>query len=235
MITLTADAYSRALRSAVERSLLSTFPERTTDSLLSSSRRIDLPKKSYLRRPGEPERIGIVVRGLVRVMHITEEGHELTLSWSHPGAVVNALSLFGPDAGLYIQAVTAAVWCDFDVREVRRILRSDLESAGLALAIAEDRLRESIREISLFAFGDLRTRIARKLLEIACRQPDKRLIAHVTQDELASSVAAARPSVARILATLHRSGVTRALRDGGGIEILRPEALVSKGSRVQVA
>lgn len=90
MITLTADAYSRALRSAVERSLLSTFPERTRESLLSSSRRIDLPKKSYLRKPGEPERMGIVVRGLVRVTHITEEGHELTLSWPHPGAVVNA-------------------------------------------------------------------------------------------------------------------------------------------------
>src|SRR6185503_20348724 len=110
-------------------------------SVLDASRRVDVPAKTYLRRPGESGRFGLLVRGRVRTMHVTEEGHELTTTWSHPGAIINALTLTGSDSDLYIQAVTASVWCDFDVETVRRILTTDVDSAWLALAVLEDRLR----------------------------------------------------------------------------------------------
>ena len=230
---LSAQEYTSALAAATQKSILAPFPERVRRSVLDSTRRIDLPAKAYLRRPGEPERFGLVVRGLVRALHVTAEGHELTTHWCHPGAIINALTLTGHDPGLYIQAVTASVWCDFHVDTVRRILQTDVESAWLALAVLEERLRRSIEEVALFAYGDLRTRMGRKLLDIACREPDARLIARVTQEELASGVAAARPSVAKILGEFRRAGVIQTTRDG--IVVLKPEALLRHPRRVEAA
>ena len=233
MASLSPEDYRSAMEAATARSVLAPFPDAVRRSVLDSSRRIDVPAKAYLRRPDEPERFGMVVRGLVRTTHVTEEGHELTTTWCHPGAVINALTLTGHDPGLYIQAVTAAAWCDFDLETVRHILRTDVQSAWLALTVLEDRLRRSIDELALFAYGDLRTRVRRKLLEIACREPDKRLIAPVTQEELASGVGAARPSVAKILGELRRAGAIRSTRDG--IVILKPEALLKDPRRIVAA
>ena len=233
MALLSPDDYRAALDAATARSVLAPFAAAVRRSILDSSRRIDLPAKAYLRRPGEPERFGMLVRGLVRTVHVTADGHELTTGWCHAGAVLNALTLTGPDPGLYIQAVTASVWCDFDVENVRRILKTDVQSAWLALAVLEDRLRRSIDELALFAYGDLRTRVRRKLLEIACREPDQRLIAPVTQEELASGVAAARPSVAKVLGELRRAGAILPTREG--ILILKPAALLKDPRTVAAA
>lgn len=230
---LSPEDYRSALETATARSVLAPFPLAVRRSVLGSSRRIDVPAKAYLRRPGEPERFGMLVRGLVRTVHVTEEGHELTTTWCHAGAIINALALTGNDSRLYIQAVTASVWCDFDLETVRQVLKTDAQSAWLALAVLEDRLRRSIDELALFAYGDLRTRVRRKLLEIACREPDDRLIAPVTQEELASGVAAARPSVGKILGELRNAGAIRSTRDG--IVILKPEALLKDPRRVVAA
>ena len=226
--------YNSAVRAAFEAGPMARFSATTKDGVLAASRRLDLPSKAYLRRPGEPERMGVVVRGLVRVMHITDEGHELTVKWAHTGALVNALSLSAPlDQRLYIHAVTDVVWCDIDVGNARRLLQRDAQTAWIALALAEQQMRDDIDEITLFAFGDLRTRVRRKLLEIACQAPDASLVAPVTQDELASGVAAARPSVARVLGELRRAGAIKSTR--AGIEILKPQALVRGGKRATAA
>jgi len=234
MARLGPTEYDSAVRAAFDAGAMARFSAATRERVRAASRRLDLPAKAYLRRPGEPERMGVVVRGLVRVMHITDEGQDLTVQWAHTGALVNALSLSASlDQRQFIQAVTEVVWCDIDVDNARRILESDAQTAWVALALAEQRMRDDIDEITLFAFGDLRTRVKRKLLEIACREPDARLVAPVTQEELASGVAAARPSVARVLGELRRAGAIRSTR--AGIEILKPQALVKGGRRATAA
>jgi len=86
------------------------------------------------------------------------------------------------------------------------------------------RLDQAIVEIVGYAQGDLRSRIVRRLLELAVHQPaGAPLVASITQQELANAVGAARPSVARVLAVLKREGVIRAVR--GGLLITQPDQL----------
>jgi CRP-like cAMP-binding protein len=230
---LTSTEYTAALEDAVRRSPLSRFSDRIRGALVARSTRLDVPAKAYLRRSGERERLGLVVRGLARVVHMTDDGYDLTVTWSRSGELVNALSLVGPSTGLFIQAVTPVVWCDFDVALVRRTLQSDAEAAWVAIGILEERLRLALDEMSWFAYGDVRTRVKRLLLMIACQQPDRTLIARVTQQELASGVGAARQSVARVLGELHRAGVTRSTPDG--IQVLKPHALLADPKRRESA
>jgi CRP/FNR family transcriptional regulator len=73
------------------------------------------------------------------------------------------------------------------------------------------------------AFGSLRQRVARHLLDLATRQHDGRLIAPVTQQELAEAVGSARPAVARVVAELRELGLVAAASPG--VAILDAEGL----------
>ena len=233
MVTRAPDEHASALERATAEGALRHFPAGVRDALVAGSKRLDVPAKAYLRRPGDPERMGLVVRGLVRVVHATDDGHELTVTWAHSGEIVYALSLTGVASGLYIQAVTRAVWCDFDVAQVKRVLKTDADAAWAAIGLLEERLRRALDEMALYAYGDVRTRVNRRLLEIACKQPDKTLIARVTQDELASGVGASRQSVARALGDLRRAGVTDSI--AGGVLVLKPAALLARPRRRESA
>jgi CRP-like cAMP-binding protein len=88
-------------------------------------------------------------------------------------------------------------------------------------------IRRAIDEVEVYAHGDLRTRIERRLLEAAFRHqaPGRLLIAEVTQDDLAQAVGAARQSVARVMRELRNEGSIRPMYRG--VLIVRPEALSS--------
>ena len=79
----------------------------------------------------------------------------------------------------------------------------------------------------MYAYGDLRTRIERRLLDFACRMPPGTpLVARLTQAELAEAVGAARPSVARVLKQLRDEGAITSMY--GGVLIVRPEVLAGR-------
>jgi CRP/FNR family cyclic AMP-dependent transcriptional regulator len=226
--------YAIALEAAVHRSVLEAFPPRARDAICALIRRVDFPSKTYFRSPGQPERIGLVVDGLGRSTYITAEGHELTISWAHAGDWLSTFAFFGGDSGVSLHAVTPLVWADLNVPEFFRLLRSDPDGSQAVMAVLEDTVRRAIEEEAVLAYGDLRTRTRRRLLEIACRHPGEKLLARVTQEQLATSVGATRQSVARVLAELRRGGAIRSA--SGGIEIVSARALVPQSrDRLPVA
>ena len=88
-------------------------------------------------------------------------------------------------------------------------------------------LQKAIGEMVLYAYGDLRSRVSQRLLELACKAPaDGPLIAELTQDDLALAVGASRPAVARVLKELRDEGSVRSMY--GGILIQRPEVLAEQ-------
>jgi CRP/FNR family transcriptional regulator len=85
------------------------------------------------------------------------------------------------------------------------------------------RLYDTIDAVADTAFGSLRQRVARHLLDLAAVQADGRLVAAVTQQALAESVGSARPVVGRAVAELRALGLVAAAPPG--IAILDAEGL----------
>jgi CRP/FNR family transcriptional regulator len=99
--------------------------------------------------------------------------------------------------------------------------------ASFAWAIAEEVTRRLYEVIDIFAgnaFGSVRQRIARHLLDLAAEQQrDSRLVAHVTQQELADATGTVREVVARILRQMRDQGLIETTRTG--IRLLDPSGL----------
>lgn len=229
MRRLDASQYTNALDAAMRRSVLEAFPEPARDAILRLCVRVDFPAKTYFRSPEQPRRLGLVVRGLARSTYLTRDGHELTINWGHPGDWLGDFGSFGGDSDVYLQAVKPLVWADLDVPRFLALLSTDAAAARCVMAILEDTMRRAIEEEALLAYGDVRTRTRRRLLESACRAPGVALVARITQEQLATSVGATRQSVARALGELRRAGAIRTT--SAGIEILNARALLTGARR----
>jgi CRP/FNR family cyclic AMP-dependent transcriptional regulator len=222
-----------AVDAAVASSALARMSKAAREQLVSRGTRVHLRSKAFFVRYKDVPRCGLIVRGLVRAVRTSDDGRDLTLLWARPGQVMGMTPAVVGPAPTSVQAVT-----DSDLLELSTTLIRDLAAAdptvGWAIAeLASTFLHRAIDEIMLFAYGDLRTRIGRKLLEFACKDvPGTPLFAQLTQGDLAEAVGAARPSVARVLKQLRDEGSIRSLY--GGVMIIRPEALAQE-SPSQVA
>ena len=200
---------------AIARSPLARMPVPAREALVTSARVVHLRSREYFIRHGAPPRIGLVVTGFARSFGSTSDGRELTFAWGHPGVILGLGLLVVPLDTLSWQAVNDVALLELQADAVRRLGRDD---AGVAWAMAEHLgswLRKALSDLLLYAYGDLRARVATRLLELACNSPaDGPLIASVTQQDLAQAVGASRPSVARVLKELRDQGAVRPLSRG---------------------
>src|SRR5262249_51524102 len=67
---------------------------------------------------------------------------------------------------------------------------------------------EQLQQAAIYAFGSVKQRVATHLLDLASAQqrPEGRLVAHVSQQDLADAVGSVRAMVARVLRELRVSG-----------------------------
>ena len=212
---------------AITRSPLARMPASARDTLVTNARVVHLRSREYFIRHGAPARVGLVVTGFARAVGSTSDGRELTFAWGHPGVILGLGLLVVPmEDNLSWQAVNDVTLLEFHADAVRRLGHDD---AGVAWAMAEHLgawLRKALSDLLLYAYGDLRARVATRLLELACNSPaDGPLIASVTQQDLAQAVGASRPSVARVLKELRDQGAVRPL--SRGILVERPEVLAA--------
>jgi CRP/FNR family cyclic AMP-dependent transcriptional regulator len=219
---------------AVESSVLARMSAKAREQILSRGTLIHLPSKAFFVRQGEAPRCGLLVKGLARRVRTSEDGRDLTLDFARPGSLLGLTATVVGPAAAGVQAVTDCVLLEVSVSLVRDLAMVD-PTVGWAVAeLLGVLLRKCVDELLLYAYGDLRTRIERRLLEFALKSPPATpLLAQLTQQDLAESVGAARPSVARVLKELRHEGAIRSMY--GGVLILRPEALATEEPRSDVA
>ncbi len=227
-MTIAARDYERAVAAAVSKSYLARFPAAARDALLSRSTRIEVPARGVFFRSGEAPRTALLISGLGRIAVVNESGDDLTVLWAHAGEWIGAATVVDPArpvfVGFFAQAVTDLVYLDIPASVVAELAHADAKVAWVVAQFLASRLDQAIAEIVGYAQGDLRSRIVRRLLELAVHQPvGAPLVASITQEELAKAVGAARPSVARVLAVLKREGLIRSVR--GGLLITQPDQL----------
>ena len=219
---------------AIAKSVFAPLPKETLRELMHGARQVALAPKEYFLHLGDPPRCGLIVKGFVRMGRVHPDGRALTVGWEYPGCILGALAALRPPAALDVQAVTETTFLELSVPVIREATMTDPKVAFAITCLAIGFFRRSLDEVVMFALGDLRTRVEWRILELACRNPPGTpLLAEITQDELAEAVAAARPSVARILKTLRDEGSIKSMY--GGILVLKPQALAPPPHRHQVA
>ena len=198
------------------------LPVSTIESLIEGGRITGFPAGETVYSEADAEGLAVIVEGLLRVYMHASDGRQVTVRYVRRGDLLGVPALVGGPAPVFVQAIVAGSAFFFDVDRVRRVGRTD---ASVAWALAEEsvhRLYDVLEELAGNAFATVRQRTVRHLLDLAAaRSPaDGRLIALVSQQDLANSVGSVREVVARVLAELRADRLVRT--SPGRVEILDP-------------
>jgi CRP/FNR family transcriptional regulator, cyclic AMP receptor protein len=198
------------------------LPAETVELLAAGGKLSDFPAGLTVYTEADTERIGVIVAGLLRVYMNTGDGREVTVRYVRRSGLLGAPALVGGPAPVFVQAVTDSTIYFMDATRVKSLARTD---AAIAWAFAEEsvhRLYDVLEELAGNTFATVRQRVVRHLLDLAASRPggDRRLIALVTQQELANSVGSVREVVARVVHELRAASLVRT--SPGRVEILDP-------------
>ena len=194
---------------ALRRSFLGGLPRELVEDLLAGGQRTDYPAGSTIYREGSAPRAELVVRGLLRVFMSSPEGRQVTVRYAREADVLGIAVIVGGPANVRVQTISDSSLFRIDVRRLVDAARGD---GRIAWALAEElnrRLYDTLQQTAVNAFGSVRQRVAAHLLDLASAQqhPQDRLVARVTQQELADAVGSVREVVARALRALRVAGV----------------------------
>ncbi len=191
----------REIADAVAGSFLGGLPADLIDTLLNLGEIIDYPAGSTIYREGSNPRTLLVVRGLLRVYMSSPEGRRVTVRYARTRDVLGVAVLVGGPADVGVQTLAESSLFRIDSPTLTAAARRD---ARVSWALAEElsrRLYETLQHTAINAFGSVRQRVAAHLLDLASGQqrPQGRLVARVSQQELADAVGSVREVVARVL------------------------------------
>jgi CRP/FNR family transcriptional regulator len=205
----------REVEDALARSFLAKLPAEVVGRLRAEGERADYPAGTTVYRAGSYPRAALVVRGLIRVYLASAEGRQVTVRYARPGDVLGIAVLVGGPAGVGVQAVEPSGLFRISSRTLTAAARRD---PRVSWAIAEElnrRLYDTLEQTAVNAFGSVRQRVAGHLLDLASAQqhPAARLVAHVSQQELADAVGSVREVVARALRDFRVAGIVATTAD----------------------
>jgi CRP/FNR family transcriptional regulator, cyclic AMP receptor protein len=200
---------------AMARSFLGRLPPELVDELLAAGERTDYPAGTLIYREGEAPRAVLVIEGLLRVYMTSPEGRQVTVRYARDADVLGVAVLVGGPVNVAVQALAPSSLFRIDPRILTQAARQD---ARVAWAVAEElnrRLYDTLQQTAINAFGSVRQRVAAHLLDLASAQqrPQGRLVAHVSQQELADAVGSVREVVARVLREFRLAGLVATAPD----------------------
>lgn len=219
------------VRAAASGSYLAQMPPEVTDDLLNGGARTDFPAGATIYRAGETPRSYLVITGLLRVFMSSPEGRQVTIRYARDGDVLGTAVALGGPVNVGVQTLQE---CSLFSVDIGRLLRYAYEDAHVAMAIAGElnsRLYESLQQTAIHAFGTIRQRVAVHLLDLASAQQatGERLVARVTQQDLADAIGSVREVVARALRELRLAGAIATGSDS--IVILDAPLLIAESGR----
>ena len=222
------DVVDRDVDDALARSFLAELPAELAGRLRAEGERADYPAGTTVYRAGSDPRAALVVRGLIRVYLSSPGGRQVTVRYARPGDVLGIAVLVGGPTGTSVQTVEPSSVFRISARTLTETARRD---PRVSWAIAEElnrRLYEVLEQTAVNAFGSVRQRVAAHLLDLASdrQRPGGRLVAHVSQQELADAAGSVREVVARALRDLRVAGIVATAADS--VVILDPARLYAE-------
>jgi CRP-like cAMP-binding protein len=161
------------LREALAISRLEALPADVLGELLAGATRVIIRARSTVRSlEGRSPHLELVVSGLVRIQAAAPDGRALTIRYCRRGALMGVATLYAEAVRPFtIEALTDAELLRLDPERVLRQAYRDPRVANVLLAETSERLMAFIAEFSGHAFGTVRQRIARHLLDLAAVDP----------------------------------------------------------------
>jgi CRP/FNR family transcriptional regulator len=218
----------REVEDALARSFLAELPAEVVGRLRAEGERADYPAGTTVYRAGSDPRTALVVHGLIRVYLASAEGRQVTIRYARPGDVLGIAVLVGGPASVGVQAVEPSGLFRISLRTLTAAARRD---PRVSWAIAQElnrRLYDTLEQTAVSAFGSVHQRVAAHLLDLASAQqhPADRLVAHISQQELADAVGSVREVVARALRDFRIAGMVATTADS--VVILDPSRLYTE-------
>jgi CRP/FNR family transcriptional regulator len=212
---------------SLDLSSLRGLPREVTEHLLEVAALRDVSAGATTHREGDPPFLELVVRGLVRAYIIAPNGRTMTIRYCRPGALMGTGTVFNtgsPHARGHLAALVDSRILKLHPPIVRALAGRDIRVTRALLAETSARVAEYINELEASASASLRQRLARHLLDLAAdQQAGPRLMARVSQEELAGAVGTVREIVVRILRDMRQERLVRTSR--GRVEVLDPARL----------
>jgi CRP/FNR family transcriptional regulator, cyclic AMP receptor protein len=200
---------------AIQRSFLGILPADVADRVTAQGELVDYPVGATFYREGDPPRATLVVSGLIRVYLASPEGRQVTVRYARSGEVLGIPLVVGGLLDVGAQTLAPSSLFNLDARALVEIARVD---ARVAFALAEElshRLHDTLQQTAINAFGTVKQRVASHLLDLASvhPRPEGRLVARVSQQELADAIGSVREVVARTLRELRLAGLVATSSD----------------------
>jgi CRP/FNR family cyclic AMP-dependent transcriptional regulator len=209
---------------ALAQSIFAAFPPALRETLRQEAIQVDLPAGTTLYYEEDEPRCGLVITGLVRVYMTSPEGRQITVRYARAGDILGIPTIVGGPAPVSVQMLTDAALLMLNVRTLQLSGQTEPKVGWLMAQEVTRRLYDTLEALAGNAFGSLRQRVARHLLDLAAsRQKGRGLVVKVTQQELADAVGSVRPVVARLMRDLRAEGIITTSSDG--IVILKPAEL----------
>ncbi|MCL4299556.1 MAG: Crp/Fnr family transcriptional regulator [Anaerolineae bacterium] len=215
---------SNAIEEALAKSMLAAFPAPLREILIQEAIPLDLPAGTTLYYEEDEPRCGLVITGLIRAYMTSPDGRQITVRYARAGDMLGVAALVGGPAPVSVQILTDVTLLILNVRTLQVSGQTDPQVGWLMAQEVTRRLYETLEALAGNAFGSLRQRLARHLLDLAAsRQQGQSLLVKATQQELADAVGSVRPVVARLIRDLRAEGLITTSSDG--IVILKPAEL----------
>ena len=213
---------------ALAHSFLTELPAELVGRLREEGERADYPAGTTVYRAGDGPQTALVVRGLIRVYLSSPGGRQVIVRYARPGDVLGIAVVVGGPASTSVQTVEPSSVFRISPRTLTAAARRD---PRVSWAIAEElsrRLFEVLEQTAVNAFGSVRQRVAAHLLDLASdrQRPRGRLVARVSQQELADAAGSVREVVARALRDLRVAGIVATAPDS--VVILDPARLYAE-------
>ena len=191
----------------IDSSLLGSLPPPLRDRIVNEAVPLDIPAGSTIYRDEDAPRCALVISGLVRVMLSASDGRSVTVRYARAGELLGVPVIVAGPVPVSVHLVTPARLLMLNVRTMEHLGRTDPAVAWMFAQEIARRLYDTLDAVADTAFGSLRQRVARHLLDLAITDREDRLVVPATQQELAEAVGSARPAVARVIAELRALGL----------------------------
>ena len=205
------DVVDREVDDALARSFLAELPTELAGRLRAEGERADYPAGTTVYRAGSAPQAALVVRGLIRVYLSSPGGRQVTVRYARPGDVLGIAVLVGGPASVGVQTVEPSSVLRISARTLTAAARRD---PRVSWAIAEELNRRRYAVLEQTEVTSDRQR------------PRGRLVAHVSQQELADAAGSVREVVARALRDLRAAGIVATAADS--VVILDPARLYAE-------
>lgn len=193
--------------------------------LLSGATEKTLLAGQYLFHQDDPaDAIYILTSGTLEVSTMSSEGKKLSLNIIRPGELFGEIAL--ASNGIRSATVCALEKCILSRLESGQLfdlMRQHPDLSVELLRLVVDRFQWVSKQLEISTFLPLSNRLARRILLLAQKIPERRGTLHFSQSDLADHTGATREAVAKILAAWKKAGIVETGR--GKIIVLDPDGL----------